>query len=345
MRDSSTSWRSVGRFEDMILPGREDPHNCMDARSLGKSEWDQRLRKIECVLSLYDMMRWKWVDIYLPRSLQNIYYALLIAPPLPRYPRTPTVAPWHCSWSLWSSEFRDAFVGRDQVNWEIHSEAAIERVCWCNWGPRFSEPRDTHQGHDRTSLQMQLETEIQSAQRYTMSRWSSEFGDAFGDRDWVNSEIYSKDVIEHVWRWNWRPPFGDLRDAFGGRDRAALEMRLRLWSSDIGSVLCRDLFGAMIPPLRAIPVYGRAQSGPVQWEGRTGRITRLAVLDRPGLVWTDPCTDIVMTLLFSQVLLKRWLILTFDHHSPLNTHSDRNYSTSVCIFVFIKMYFPKLKNN
>jgi len=41
----------------MILPGREDPRNCMDARNHGKSEWDQKLGKIECVYSLYDKMR------------------------------------------------------------------------------------------------------------------------------------------------------------------------------------------------------------------------------------------------------------------------------------------------
>jgi hypothetical protein len=45
--------RSVGgRSEDMILPGCKDPRNCADPRNLGKSEWDQKLGKIECVFSL-----------------------------------------------------------------------------------------------------------------------------------------------------------------------------------------------------------------------------------------------------------------------------------------------------
>jgi hypothetical protein len=44
----------------------------------------------------------------------------------------------------------------------------------------------------------------------------------------------------------------------------------------------------MIPPVRTDPVWGRAQSGPVQTEGRTGPSPRLAVLDWTGLVWTGP---------------------------------------------------------
>jgi len=89
---STLSSRSVGRWEDMILPGREDPRDCVDPRNLGKSEWDQKIGKIECVFSLYDKMRWKWDAVYLARGLPNIYSASLIPPPLPLYLRTPTVA-------------------------------------------------------------------------------------------------------------------------------------------------------------------------------------------------------------------------------------------------------------
>jgi len=46
--------------------------------------------------------------------------------------------------------------------------------------------------------------------------------------------------------------------------------------------------GSMIPPVRTDPVWGRAQSGPVPPEGRTGPSPRLAVLDWTGLVWTSP---------------------------------------------------------
>jgi len=61
---------------------------------------------------------------------------------------------------------------------------------------------------------------------------------------------------------------------------------------------------SMIPPVRTDPVWGRAQSGPVPPEGRTGLSPRLAVLDWTGLVWTDPFTHIIVSLLFSQVLPK-----------------------------------------
>jgi len=44
----------------------------------------------------------------------------------------------------------------------------------------------------------------------------------------------------------------------------------------------------MIPPVRMDPVSGRAQSGQVPPEGRTGPGPRLAVLDWTGLVWTCP---------------------------------------------------------
>jgi len=119
-----SSW-SVGRSDDMILPSREDPQD------LGKSEWDQKLGKIECVFSLYDKMRWEWDTVYLPRGLPNIYCALLILPPLPRYRRTPTVATYRYTWRPWSSEFGHALGGRDRVNSEMHSDAVTTRVWRC----------------------------------------------------------------------------------------------------------------------------------------------------------------------------------------------------------------------
>jgi len=43
--------RSVGRWEDKILPGREVPRNWVDP---GQCEWDQKFGKIESEFSLYD---------------------------------------------------------------------------------------------------------------------------------------------------------------------------------------------------------------------------------------------------------------------------------------------------
>jgi len=34
----------------MILPGREDPRNCVDLQNLGKSECEQKLGNLHCVI-------------------------------------------------------------------------------------------------------------------------------------------------------------------------------------------------------------------------------------------------------------------------------------------------------
>ena len=71
----------------MTLPSCEDPQH------LGKSKCDQKWGKMEGVFSLYDRMRWKWDDVYVPWGLPNIYSASLIPPALPLYVCTGTVAP------------------------------------------------------------------------------------------------------------------------------------------------------------------------------------------------------------------------------------------------------------
>jgi len=68
---STLSSRGLGsRWVDIILTGYEDPRGCVDPWNLRTSEWDQKLRKRECVLSLYDNIRWKWYAFYLPRVPQ-----------------------------------------------------------------------------------------------------------------------------------------------------------------------------------------------------------------------------------------------------------------------------------
>jgi len=152
---STLSSRNVGRWEDMILPGHEDPCNYVDPRNLGQSEWDQKLGKIECELSLYDKRRWKWDVVYPLRGLPNIYSLSLCPPPLPLYLRTPTGAQSRCTSRPHLSVFGDALGDCDQVNPEMQLEAVIERVWRCTWRPRWSELR-----------------------RCTWRMWSIEFGDA-----------------------------------------------------------------------------------------------------------------------------------------------------------------------
>jgi len=96
---SSSGSRSIWiRWEDMMRPATEDPNNCVHLRNLGQSEWGQKLGKIECVFSLYDMMGWKWDDVYLLRGLPNIYSPSLCPPPLHMYHSTTTITPWRYTW-------------------------------------------------------------------------------------------------------------------------------------------------------------------------------------------------------------------------------------------------------
>jgi len=158
---STLSSRSVGRWEDMLLPGHEDPRNCVDP---GQSEWYQKFGMIECELSLYDKRRWKWDDVYLLRGLPNIYSPSLCPLLLPLYLRTTAVAPWRCTWS---SVF------------EMHLETEIEWTQRCTWRPRSSELRrfiwrlwsiefrDALWGCERASLGMHLQVIIERDWRST----------------------------------------------------------------------------------------------------------------------------------------------------------------------------------
>jgi len=162
VRKHVSSSRSLGRnSEDIILPGHANPPKSVDPRHLGKSEWDQNLGKIQCVFSLYDQMRWKWDDVYLPRGLPNKYSPSLSPTPLPLQLCTPPVAHYGCTSRPWSSKLRDALAGQDQVNSE-----------------------------------MQLEARIEWLQTYSPSLWSSEVGDAFGGRDRASSEMHLEAEIE-----------------------------------------------------------------------------------------------------------------------------------------------------
>jgi len=198
---STLSSRRMGRWEDMMLPGHENPRN------LGQSEWDQKLGKIECEFSLYDEKRWKWDDVYLLRGLPNIYSLSLCPPLLPLYPCTTAVATWSCTWS---SVF------------QLHLEMEIQwaqRFTWRSWSRQFG---DALGGHERVNLQAIIER----VWRCTWKAWSSAFGDALGGWDRVNSEdalggrdrssleMYSEAVTERVGRCT-----------------------CRLWSSGIGGVL------------------------------------------------------------------------------------------------------------
>jgi len=128
---STLSSRSVGRREDMILPGREDPRN------LGHREWDQQLGMIECGLTLYDERKWEWDVFYLLRGLPNIYSPSLCPPLSPMYLHTTGVASWRCTQSSMSG---------------IHLQTEIAWTQRCTWRPRSSGLGDALGGHDHANL-------------------------------------------------------------------------------------------------------------------------------------------------------------------------------------------------
>ena len=137
VRKNRSSLRSLGRkWEDMILPGRENPRNCVDPDEM--------------------KMRWKWDDVYRPGVSQicTPRHSVHL-----RYCSIPGHPP---------SLINDVLGGRDQDSWEMHLEAVIERVWRCTlrpWSwtqrstgrPLLSEFGDALAGYDRAGLEKYLE--------------------------------------------------------------------------------------------------------------------------------------------------------------------------------------------
>jgi len=61
MIKSQPGLRSVGwGWEDMILPSREDPRNCVDPQNRRKRKWDQKMGKIECAFHISAICKMVW---------------------------------------------------------------------------------------------------------------------------------------------------------------------------------------------------------------------------------------------------------------------------------------------
>jgi len=134
-----------------------------DPRNLAKSEWNQKLEKIECVFSLYDKMRWKSDAVYLS------------TPGSPEYILRVAHSTSGTSVSLYTH----------YGSWTIYLEAVIELVWRCTRRPRLSELRDALGGSDRSSFEIHWDAEVEKTQRCTRRPWSIEFGDAVGAWDRV----------------------------------------------------------------------------------------------------------------------------------------------------------------
>jgi len=165
---STFSSRSVGRrWEDMILPDRENPRKESVRPKVGKDTvcifivWQDEM-KMRCCLSTPGS----------PEYILRVVHSTSVTP----------VSPYTHRSSL-----------------RIYLEAVIDRIWRCTWRPRWSGLTDTLGGRDRARLEMHLETEIEWTHRCTWRPWSSVFGHALGGRDRVNSVMHSEAVTKWVW--------------------------------------------------------------------------------------------------------------------------------------------------
>jgi len=238
---STLSSRSVGRrWEDMILPGCEDPRNCVDppterVRPKGGKDrvcifvvWQDEM-KMRCCLSTPGS----------PKYILRVAHSTSVTPVSPyTHHRS-----FHVRISVHPPSLLNDILGvRDRSSLEMHWEAVIERVWRCTWRPRWSELRDALGGRDRSSLEMHWEAEIEWTQRCTWRPWSSEFGDAQGGRDGVNSELHLEAVINRVWRCTGRLWPSEFGDALAGYDRARLEEYLEAVDLEGGAMAAETLF-------------------------------------------------------------------------------------------------------
>ena len=150
VRKNGSSLRSLGwKWEDMILPGRENSRNCMDPDEMKMRGCLSTPGSPKYVLPVAQSTSVTLVSLYTRRRSLTIYSEALIK----RVER--------CTWRPRSSELRDSLGGHDQVNSGIHSEAVIEQVWRCTWRPRSSELRDALGGRDWASLKIHLQAMIE----------------------------------------------------------------------------------------------------------------------------------------------------------------------------------------
>jgi len=188
---STLSSRRVGRrWEDMILPGHEDPRHCVDPRNkrvrpkVGKDRlcifvvWQDEMKMRSCLSTPGS-----------PDHILRVAHSTSVTP----------VSPYtHC------------------CSLTIYLEDVIDRLWRCTRRPSWSVLTDALGGRDWASLDMHVETEIEWTHRCTWRPWSSEFGHALGGRDRVNSEMHSEAVTERVWRCTCRLWWSEIGGVLGG---------------------------------------------------------------------------------------------------------------------------------
>jgi len=232
MRKNGSSSRSLGRkWEDMILPGHENPRNCVDPDGMkmrwclstpGSPKYVLPVALSTSVTPVSPYTRRRLVTIYLEAVIERVERCTW----RPRsselrdalggrdQANTEMLLEARIEWTQrytprpWSSKFGDAPGDRDWVNSEMHLEAVIERVWRCTGRPWSSEFGDALWGCDRARLEMQLETEIEWTQRCTGRLRSSEIGGVLGsgqfggrrdgswDSGWERETGWERDTVD-----------------------------------------------------------------------------------------------------------------------------------------------------
>jgi len=162
MRKRGSGSRSVGiGWEDMILPGVEDPQSRTERvrSNVGKD-------RVCIFIVWYDEMEMRWclstagsTEYILPVTLST--FVTPVSPytcrcSLKIYLEAVIERVWRCTWILSSSKLRDALAGRDRASLEMHSVTE-----------RWSELTDALGGRDWASLETHLEAAIEWTQRCT----------------------------------------------------------------------------------------------------------------------------------------------------------------------------------
>jgi len=176
----------------MILPGCENPRNCLDP----------------------DMMKMRWCL----STTESPEYVLPIAPYTSITLGSPytrrhsltmyleAVSEWtqRFTWRPGSSELRHTLRGCDRASVEMHLEAEIKWTQRFRWRPWWSEFADAFGGCDRASLEMHFDAVIERGWRCNWRLRLSELRDALGGRDWASLEMRLQAMIERDWRSTWK---------------------------------------------------------------------------------------------------------------------------------------------
>jgi len=233
----------VRRYDTTRQGGSTQLRRC--TRSLEKSEWDQKMWKMECIFSC--MIRW-WDEIQdamqaidwgvsrIHTARHSIYLRHPCIPVCPLHP----VRLHHPCISVhppWLSPLPSSFVvvvgnrfsrhSCDQVNLEKYPEIAIERVWTCTWRPWLCDLG----GFNQAPREIHLESLMERVWRCSLTRWSRDFGCALGGPDPVSLKICMWRPCSCKCRVRdeavWRPESSNFRAVLAGSHwTACREMRL-----------------------------------------------------------------------------------------------------------------------